>query len=165
MGYCTLEEAWGEDYTPENNNNSNYVINNIEAMTDIKEPPTTYGNIAQGIEVQQNIVPVMMNQNNIPQHISTNNNIINQNQLQQQQPIQLQQQQQQPIQLQPYPVTQTTSVETLYKIIEQLRNENSELKLQLKNKFSINFDNLPEIFLYGILIFLILDVLFGFRKK
>lgn len=152
MGYCTLEEAWGDDYAPENNN-SNYVINNIEPMTDIKAPPTTYGNVAQGLEVQQNIVPVMMNQNNLPNHMNQNNNIINHTQLQQQQPVS-----------QPAPITQNSSMETLYKIINELRKENYELKLQVKNKFSINFDNLPEIFLYGILIFLILDVFFGLKK-
>lgn len=155
MGYCSLEEAWGQDYASENNN-SNYVINNIEPMTDIKSPPTTYNNVAQGIEVQNNIVPVMMNQNNIPDHLN-NNNIINQNQLQQ-----IPQQ----IQHQPQKVNQNSvSIDSLYKIINDLRKENYDLKLQIKNKFSINFDNLPEIFLYGILLFLILDVLFGFRKK
>ena len=159
MGYCSLEEAWGEDYASENNNNnSNYVINNIEPMTDITAPPTTYGNMVQDIEVQQNIVPVMMNQNNIPNHMISNNNVINQ--------TQLQQPQQQQIQSQPAPVNQNNmSMENLYKIISELRKENYELKLQLKNKFNINFDNLPEIFLYGILVFLILDVFFGFRKK
>lgn len=158
MGYCSLEEAWGENYASENNDNSNYIINNIEPMTDIKSPPTTYNNVAQGIEVPQNIVPVMMNQNNIPNHmINDNNNIINQ--------VQLQQQQQQ-IQSQPAPITNSNmSIENLYQMINDLRKENYELKLQLKNKFNINFDNLPEIFLYGILIFLILDVFFGFRKK
>ena len=156
MGYCSLEEAWGQDYASENNN-SNYVINNIEPMTDIKSPPTTYNNVAQGIEVQNNIVPVMMNQNNIPDHLNNNNNIINQTQVQQ-----IPQQ----IQYKPQNVTQNSiSIDSLYKIINDLRKENYDLKLQLKNKFSINFDNLPEIFLYGILIFLILDVLFGFRKK
>jgi len=156
MGYCSLEEAWGEDYASENSNNSNYVINNIEQMTDIKEPPTTYNNIAQGIEVPQNIVPVMINQNNLPNHMNNNDsNIINQNQLQQQQ-----------IQSQPAPLNQNNmSIEHLYKIINDLRKENYDLKLQIKNKFNINFDNLPEIFLYGILVFLILDVFFGFRKK
>ena len=127
-------------------------------MTDIKSPPTTYNNIAQGIEVPQNIVPVMMNQNNLPNHmISNQTNVINQNQLQQQQ---------QQVQSQPAPVNQNNiSIENLYQMINDLRKENYELKLQLKNKFNINFDNLPEIFLYGILVFLILDVFFGFRKK
>jgi hypothetical protein len=157
MGYCSLEEAWGENFASDSNN-SNYVINNIEPMTDISSPQPTYNNVAQGIEVQNNIVPVMMNQNNIPEHITNNNtNIINQSQLQQQQS--------QNITPQQTVVNTNSSVDNLYKIINQLRKENYELKLQLKNKFNINFDNLPEIFLYGILIFLVIDVLFGFRRK
>ena len=157
MGYCSLEEAWGEDYASENSN-SNYVINNIEPMTDIRSPPTTYNNIAQGIEVPKNIVPVMLNQNNIPNHmISNDSNIIYQTQLQQQQ--QQQHSQSAPVN------NNNISIQSLYQMVNDLRKENYELKLQLKNKFNINFDNLPEIFLYGILVFLVLDVVFGFKRK
>ena len=158
MGYCTLEEAWGENYVSEENN---YVINNIEPMTNITPPPTTYGNVAQGIEANKNLVPVMMNQNKIPVHLENNNNVINQSQIQQQQQ---QLNVSQPKEINQNNVNNDSKMEYLYKMINDLRKENYELKLQIKNKLNINFDNLPEIFLYGIIIFLILDVFFGFRK-
>ena len=172
MVYCTLEEAWGNDFCTDNSC-SNIVVNNISSLNDTENEHTDNINV-QAISVMPN--PQLTQQQQImqpPQQQITQppqQQIMQLPQQQFTQPPQLQitqPPQQQIIQPQPTNIPQESnnSINQLYSIINQLRTENNELKKKLQNKFNINIDNLPELFLYGILIFLVIDLLIGFKKK
>jgi hypothetical protein len=180
MVYCTLEEAWGNDFCTDNSC-SNIVVNNISSLNDTENEHTDNINV-QAISVMPN--PQLTQQQQIMQPPQQQimqplqQQIMQPPQQQIMQPPQqqiMQPPQQQVIQppqqqiMQPQPTNipqeSNNSINQLYSIINQLRTENNDLKRKLQNKFNINIDNLPELFLYGILIFLVIDLLIGFKKK
>ena len=188
MVYCSLEEAWGEDFSNENSCSS-YVLNNIDEL-----PVKSYNNDTNNNHTLQ---AINNNQQNIELQIQQKNQEqqFQQFQQQQQQQQQLQQTQQQQFQLQSQPQLQQQlhqqqlqqqlqqqqlqqqqlqqqqlqqPIENIFElknIISQLKKENLELKNKLKNKINLNIDNLPELFLYGLLIFMVLDLFIGFKKR
>jgi hypothetical protein len=182
MVYCTLEEAWGNDFCTDNSCSS-YIINNVGPINENNniEQNESYGikaieSISNDLYIHPQIQPPQIQPPQIqppqiqPQQIQPPQIQPPQIQPPQIQPPQIQSPQIQPPQIQPPQqiINQSelnNNSSKLHDIINQLRYENNELKKKLKNKFNFNIDNLPELFLYGILIFLVIDLLVGFKRK
>ena len=206
MVYCTLEEAWGGNFSNENSC-SNYILNNIDEISNISSNNNNNTNIdtskaidnnlqynhyqQEQIQYQQQQIQQPDQQIQYPQQqIQQSEQQIQYQQIQPpDQQIQLPQQQIQPLkqqiqlpqqqqhqqslqeQIQHPPLLShqqihpNNNIFELKNIIELLRKENNELKNKLKNKLNLNIDNLPELFLYGMLILMVIDLFIGLKRR